>query len=167
MSNEKREAYLNIERQKLTIGKKRKKMIPGIFLIEGLIFIFRPHKMTGIIKILYKHFYFSCNRRAKRNRRQVSMPRLWQTIYVRRTIVHPCGNHSLQWTVEGQIFTDLSRTWKVPFMWLSCNPNFTCFTFWWQAPSNFNLHGRGQTPVVYVDEKTELDKLSWYRRFVV
>ena len=36
MSNEKREAYLNIERQKLTIGKKRKKMIPGIFLIEDL-----------------------------------------------------------------------------------------------------------------------------------
>ena len=35
MSNEKREAYLNIERQKLTIGKKRKKMIPGKFTIIG------------------------------------------------------------------------------------------------------------------------------------
>ena len=29
MSNEKREAYLNIERQKLTIGRKRKKMLAG------------------------------------------------------------------------------------------------------------------------------------------
>ena len=29
MSNEKREAYLNIERQKLTIGRKRKRMQPG------------------------------------------------------------------------------------------------------------------------------------------
>ena len=44
MSNEKREAYLNIERQKLTIGKKRKKMIPGKLTIEDLIFSFRPHK---------------------------------------------------------------------------------------------------------------------------
>ena len=40
MTNEKREAYLNIERQKLTIGRKRKKMLAGNFSTnEYLIFI--------------------------------------------------------------------------------------------------------------------------------
>ena len=34
MTNEKREAYLNIERQKLTIGRKRKKMLAGKILID-------------------------------------------------------------------------------------------------------------------------------------
>ena len=34
MSNEKREAYLNIEKQKLTIGRKRKRMITGTHIFE-------------------------------------------------------------------------------------------------------------------------------------
>ena len=58
MSNEKREAYLNIERQKLTIGKKRKKTIPGKFIIEDLIFTFWPNKIRGNIKIFMQTFLF-------------------------------------------------------------------------------------------------------------
>ena len=46
MSNEKREAYLNIERQKLTIGRKRKKMIAGNCNVNHIyIYFFMDRKL--------------------------------------------------------------------------------------------------------------------------